>query len=341
MAVVADGALHFGHRFVLDLVPAQLGLDVGMATEAELTRLALDEFGLIGPVRAVTGEAVAVGKRRMGGLLCLAGGQLLVTGQAEFSLRRRDLEQARLVAAMGSVAARAFPPDKGPVGTEQPLFRPGLAMAGETEIGLPLRQQLSPVGLVRRMAVKTASFLGRKVRVLGVGKNLPVMTGEAEIRRVALEQGAARPRMAVVTGQALAFADGSMHAPHSLLFLPLLMTVQADLGRRLGQHAGMVAGMDGVTHLAVARLDRIVLRRGRDVVMTGLAEPAGNGLHGDGGALDLMAVVALAAFQRLVNHFLEQSRLGRTVLRVAVDAIGCDRVILMGGTEAGLVRRMT
>jgi len=134
MAVVAFDALPFGHRIVLNLVPANLGLGVGMAGEAERTGLAIKEFGLICAVRAVAGEAVALGKGRMGGICFLGGDQIFMAGQTEFPLIRRNFEQARFISAMGIVAARACPPGKGFMNTEQSLLRPGLSVAGETEI---------------------------------------------------------------------------------------------------------------------------------------------------------------------------------------------------------------
>lgn len=54
MAAVTGNALPFCHRFMLDLVLADLGFNFRMAIEANLPRLILDEIGLIGAMRAVT-----------------------------------------------------------------------------------------------------------------------------------------------------------------------------------------------------------------------------------------------------------------------------------------------
>lgn len=92
---------------------------------------------------------------------------------------------------------------------------------------------------------------------------------------------------------------------------------------------------------AVTFLDRFVLCRSRDVVMTGKAEPFVNGLKADYVTLDLVAVVAVAASYRRVDHFPEQSGVGGTVLGVTIYATRCDRVVLMGSIEPGTPHLMT
>ena len=71
---MADHTLHLGHRLMLYLILTDLAFNLRMTVEADLARLSFDEIGLIGTMRTVTGEAVALGKRRMGGLFSLFGG---------------------------------------------------------------------------------------------------------------------------------------------------------------------------------------------------------------------------------------------------------------------------
>jgi hypothetical protein len=74
--------------------------------------------------------------------------------------------------------------------------------------------------------------------------------------------------------------------------------------------------------------------------MAGKTDPSLGLVELYGGSFDLMTVVAAAARHRVVNRFLEECSLTRAVMRVAVDAVGPDRVVLMGRTEAAVVRRM-
>jgi hypothetical protein len=119
------------------------------------------------------------------------------------------------------------------------------------------------------------------------------------------------------------------------------MAVQADFGRSFRQHAGILAGMIGVAGLAVTLLDRLMLRRARDIVMTGQAESAFKGLEVNIGTLDLVTVVAVAASHRRMDNLPKKSRITGTVLRVAFDAPGCDRIPLVGRNELGAFRFMT
>jgi len=191
------------------------------------------------------------------------------------------------------------------------------------------------------VTVEAEPFLGRNMRPLGFGIDLSVMAGVTEVGRVALEQRPARPGVTAMAGQTLPFARRRVHALQRVRLLPLIMAVQADLGRCFGQHALIVAGMLCVTGPAVPFLDRLVLRRCGNVIMTGQAQPSIEGLKSYGGALDFMAVVAAAALQWFVDDFLEQSRPAGAVLRVTVDTNAFDRIVLVGRSELGAARVMT
>ena len=167
------------------------------------------------------------------------------------------------------------------------------------------------------------------------------MTGEAKGGRIAIEQGPVRRRVTAMAGHAVAFTGRFMNAPNLRLLLSLFMAVQADFGRRLSQHADILAGMGVVARLAFTLFDRLMLRRVRDIVMTFQAEPTVKGQNPDRGALDLVTVVTVAVSHRRVDYLPEQSRITGTVLCVAVDAPGCDRVVLMGRFEPGTSRFMT
>lgn len=335
MAVVTDNTLHLGHRFMLDLVIAHLSLDLRMAVEANLPCLSLDETGLIGTMGTVTGQAISFGKGRMSGLFGLFGNQVLMTGQTELPFIRGDLEQPGVIPAMGRMATRAFSPGKGSVLTEKPFFHPSLSMTGETESRLFFCQQFTPFGLVRGMTFTAKAFFGRPVRLARIGIGFPVMTGETEGRCLALEQSLAGRCMTTMAGQTLAFTGGSVDTVNTFFLLPLFMTVQADLGRCLGQHTGILTGMNGMARLAISRLDRLVLRHGRDLVMTGQTKPASKRLDLDRGTLDLVTVAAIAAPHRLVNHLPEQCRITGTVLGMAVNATGGHRITLVGLGKVG------
>jgi hypothetical protein len=169
MAAVTGHALPLGYRLVLDLFLLYVGSNVVMAAKADLPGLTFDEIGLVGAVRTVADEAVALGKGRMGGLGFLGLNQVLVASQAELPLIGRNLEKIGRIPAVGIVAARAFPFGKGQMLTEKALFRLGLFMTGETKSRLLLGQQFLLPRLVGRMAIKAAPFLGGSMGLLGVG----------------------------------------------------------------------------------------------------------------------------------------------------------------------------
>jgi len=167
------------------------------------------------------------------------------------------------------------------------------------------------------------------------------MTGKAKVGHLALEQGLAGCCVRVMAEHALTSGGGFMHTPDTCCLFPLVMALQADFGRRFSQHAGIIAGMLGVARLAFPRLDRLVLRCIRDVIMTGQAEPAVKGLHSNRGPFDLVTVVAIAVPHRRVDNLPEQTRSTGTVWCVAVDAPGCDRVALMSGSKPDAVQFVT
>ena len=84
-----------------------------------------------------------------------------------------------------------------------------------------------------------------------------------------------------------------------------------------------------MTRLAIALLNWFVLRRARDILMTGETEPSLKRLKFDSGILDLMTVVTVAVADRWVDHLSEQPRICRAVLGMATDTLGCDRIVLM------------
>jgi hypothetical protein len=82
------------------------------------------------------------------------------------------------------------------------------------------------------------------------------------------------------------------------------MTVQAHFRRLLSQHAGIFAGMLGMTRLAVAFLDRFVLCGSREIFMTRKAESTFKRLKFDGGAFQPVAVVTIATANWRMHNLL-------------------------------------
>ena len=118
------------------------------------------------------------------------------------------------------------------------------------------------------------------------------------------------------------------------------MTVEAEFGRLISQHAVKLTGMLIVTRLAVALLDRFMLRCVRNVLMTGQTEPLIKGLYFNRGAFNEVTVVAVAISYRRVDYLPEQSRIAGTMLCVAVDTPGYNRVTLMVRNELGAAEFM-
>jgi len=101
----------------------------------------------------------------------------------------------------------------------------------------------------------------------GIGILLPVVTGKTQCGRRLLEQRLIVGFMAVMAGQAFAFFIRRMHT--ACLGFFQVMAALADLSRFFFQHTSVVAAMHGMTCLAIAFLNRIVLGRGGYIVMTG------------------------------------------------------------------------
>jgi len=183
---------------------------------------------------------------------------------------------------------------------------------------------------MRSMAVKAKPFFGWGMGVQCICIKLPVMTGKTKGRGITLQESPGIGGMAVMAGHTITFAGWLMHTKHVSRLLTLLMTVLADICRRITQHTGIFAGMRIVTRLTVALFDRLVLCSSRDIVMTCHAEPALKGLHLDRSSLDLMAIVAVAVSHRRVDYLPEQSRIAGTVLCMAVNTPAYDWILLMG-----------
>jgi hypothetical protein len=169
--------------------------------------------------------------------------------------------------------------------------------------------------------------------VLGICISVLGMARETECGCLALEQRITCPRMTTMTGQTVTFSGRLMCTLNALFLLPLVMTIQADLGRFLSQHTSILTGMYGVARLAVALFDRFVLCCARDTFMTGQAEPISKRLQLDSGAFKLVTVIAVTAADRRVDHLPEQTWICRTVLGMTADAPGCDGIVLMCRNE--------
>ena len=113
--------------------------------------------------------------------------------------------------------------------------------------------------------------------------------------------------MAIMASQAFPFFDRLMSTANGRFFLPLVMAVQAQLGRLFSQHSGILAGMFAVTRLTIPLLDRFVLCDSRDLFMAGQAKPPRKRLQLDCGAINLVAIVAIATADRRVDHLSEQA----------------------------------
>ena len=182
MTIVTTGAVFIGHRLMRILDGSNRCLHLTMTIEADAPGLALDQIGLIGPVRGVTDLTIAFRKGGVSGLLLFCHRQLVVAGKTELTPGGGLLEQAAVAAAMRRVTTRTLTPGKGLVLTEESLFAARLRVTGKTEIGFLLAQQLRFARFVRIVTVETQPFLGRHVRLRGVGKDFPVMAIKAKCR---------------------------------------------------------------------------------------------------------------------------------------------------------------
>jgi hypothetical protein len=302
-----------------------------MTGQAELTWFLAEETGLIGSVRPMTGHAISGGKRLMCRFFLHFGIQFLVTVETEFTLGRTGFEQPGKVATMGVMARTAFTPGKRTVNTVSAFILLDIFMTVKAESLLSLNEQLFVGGLMGCMTVSAKSFLGRGMDLWSVGIFLPVVAGITKSGGLHFEQCRTCSLVTIMAGQALALADRGMQAA-SRVVRPG-MTVQADFTRRSGQHAGIVAAVDGVTGPAVTILDRHVLCCCRAVFMTGQANLAPRGFYSDDSTFYLVTVITVPIFYRLMDDLLEQFRLVGAVLRVTVHTVCLHRVILVGSTE--------
>ena len=136
-----------------------------------------------------------------------------------------------------------------------------------------------------------------------------------------------------MTGQAFTLCHRFVRTAHALFFLPVIVTIEADLRRRLSQHAAILAGMLGMAGLAIPFLNRFVLRCTGHIIVTVQAEFTCGRVQTDFTPSELMTVITVTAAYRRVDHFFQQSRVRRAVLCMALDATGRDRVVLMRGKE--------
>lgn len=139
-AVTGD-TVALADRIMLEPVLRGFRVHIVMAIEADLARLADDEVGLVGAMRAMARHAIALGKGIMCGLFLKRLGQLVVAGQAEGAVIECGMQEAGLFATMRGMTAGAFAAGKRPVLAEQPYFAHCLVMAAETHLGFSLDQQ--------------------------------------------------------------------------------------------------------------------------------------------------------------------------------------------------------
>jgi hypothetical protein len=164
---------------MLKLVFGRFGFNLRMALQADLSGHALDELILLRAVGGMTNVAIAFSERNMGRLCRLLADQLLMTGQAELSLNRRQLKQSGNFSTMWCMATRAISAGERSVLSEKTFFQLGFLMTGKTHFGFCLCQQFTLFRLMRGMAFETATFLGRSMWVLGLGVSFLGMATEA------------------------------------------------------------------------------------------------------------------------------------------------------------------
>lgn len=133
MTVVAGSALLFRHRFVLDLVLCDRCFGLVVAFETGLTGFPFDQLAMLGAMRRVAGQAVAIGKGLMGVFFRFAAGQIFMAGEAELTPAGAVPEQLALFAAMGIMTCAAFPSPERFVQAELPHFSLGLLVTREAE----------------------------------------------------------------------------------------------------------------------------------------------------------------------------------------------------------------
>jgi hypothetical protein len=152
---MAGSTVLFCHRLMAELGRADLFFDVAMTVKTDLTRPALDQPRLVGTMGAMTKQAIAVGERHVSRFF--AGLQLQVTmaTQADGTTGSGLDQQALMFTPVGSMTTGTVALRKGTVLAEQSHLTTGLAMAGETQIGLLFHQQISLFGFMGCMAIQT------------------------------------------------------------------------------------------------------------------------------------------------------------------------------------------
>jgi hypothetical protein len=103
MSAMTGNAFHLCDGPVLNPVALDFILDIRVTVETNFARLSFDQIGLIGAVVAVALLTFAFGEGGVGGRFRFLADQLLMTGEAEFAAGHADLQQAGLLAAMGTV----------------------------------------------------------------------------------------------------------------------------------------------------------------------------------------------------------------------------------------------
>jgi len=128
---------------MLDPVLIRFGFNIVMAVKADLPRRADDQVGLIGAMRTMADQAIALGEGGVCGLCLDRTGQVFVAGQAKYTVIQGGDQKAGLFSAMRSMAAGTFTTRKWPVLAEQPFLAHCFFMAAEAQSGHSLRQQCS------------------------------------------------------------------------------------------------------------------------------------------------------------------------------------------------------
>lgn len=335
MPAVTGTAFQINNRRMLILVALRGRLRILMAGITDKSRPSLHQFPLIGAMYPVAIQAIAVSEGGMGLFTGHFGRQGLVTTQAQLPFGQRLFEQTSTRAAMGIVAGTAGAATERLVGGEAAQFRPSLLVTIETEVVLGFGQQVLPFRFMGGMAVGATAVPSRRMDPLPIGIIRPVMTLIAKSRGFFLQQSLPGAAMTAVTTQTLPLTKGRMNTAAAVLLR--LMAGSADLARRSGQHAGIVAAVNRMAGLTFPFLDRIMLRTVLGVLVTVQTEAAGNLFDGNGFALNLMAFVAVPIFHGLMDDFLEQPLAVGTVLGMTIDTLGGHRIIPVAVPEtAGL-----
>ena len=182
MTTVTGNALVLCHRLVLNLVSSRFGCNLGMAVQTDLSGFAFEEFILFCSMRDMASVAITFGKRRVSRLFCLLVGQLRMTGQAEFTLRRCQFHHSGYFTAVWSMAAHAVSPGKGPMLSVEPFLCLGITMAFKTKLRLALCEQRPHFRFMCVMTVEAEALFCRGMRVLGICISVSVVTRITDCR---------------------------------------------------------------------------------------------------------------------------------------------------------------